>query len=672
MKIQQDLSMSSFDIYAIIKEIKTLENYIINNIYQQEKVFGFKLRRAGSSHILIMEPERRIHLTNISYDWKLTNFIQMIRKHLRGRKLTFISQYMFDRIVEINVDRNYKIILEILPRGNFIITKDNKVLFALKHVHMRDRAIYPGSIFKYPPNSPENPLKVDDSRLIELIKKQKTLFRGLIKLGLGPKYAYEISYRCGISNPEKTKINSCTNETFMNLINCMREIFNEIDKDPKPSVYLKDNVPYAFAPIRLESLVEAENHSPKFFQTFSQALDFYFSNLQVLETPKTSASIMKLEREKLLKRVEAQKRRIIELEEEINRAQKTIEIIYSNYNALEYIIRSIRRAKIELNMNWDEIIKKISKAKKDNKLARLINEIRTDGTIFVRINDHLIELNIRRNLHDIIDDYYSKIKKNREKLKIAREELKKTLLKLENIDEEIRKRVEIDTIIVKIPSKRWYDKFYWFISSNGFLVLGGKDAQTNEILVKKYMSDNDVFLHAEIHGGSVVLVKNFLKRTIPNETLYQAAIYAASYSKAWKMGLHNVDVFYTSPINVTLTPPSGQYLPAGSFIIKKKEYIRNVPLELSIGILLYPAGNTVLFQVISAPTKVIERLTKYYVTITPGTIKKSEIAKMILKKIMSIEKDNPYLLRVINNIKLEKVIDLIPGPSLILEEKRNE
>ncbi len=671
MKIPQDLSMSSFDIYAIIKEIKTLENSFIENIYQREKLFGFKLRKAGSKQILVMEPERRIHLTNISYEWKVTNFIQMIRKHLRGRKISLISQHMFDRIVEISIDPDYMIILEILPRGNFIVVKNNKVLFALKHVHMRDRAIYPGSVFKYPPNSPENPLKINDLKLIELIKSQRTLLRGLSRLGLGPKYAYEISYRCGIANPDKTKTSSCSNEVLMSIIECLKNVFKELENKPMPSVYLKDETPYLYSPIKLTSVIETEGYSIKHFQTLSLALDFYFANLQILESAGPSASAMRVERERLLKRIEAQRKRITELENEINQIQKTIEIIYSNYNILKSIIDSIRKAKIELKLSWDEIINKIVEAKKrNNKLASLIDEIRTDGTILVRINDNVIKLNIHSNLHEIIDSYYSRIKRNRDKVRIAREELQKTLIELDHIDREILKREKINSIIIRLPPKRWYDKFYWFISSNGFLVIGGRDAQTNEIIVKRYMSNNDLFLHAEVHGGSVVLIKNLAKRIIPSETLREAAIYAASYSKAWKMGLHTVDVFYTAPSNVSLTPPSGQYLPTGSFIIKRKEFIRNVPLGLSIGIILYPSGNTVLYQVISAPTNIIKRFTKYYATIIPGTIKKSDTAKMILKKIKSIEENNPYLTRVINSIKLEKIIDLIPGPSSLLEEEK--
>ena len=33
--------------------------------------------------------------------------------------------------------------------------------------------------------------------------------------------------------------------------------------------------------------------------------------------------------------------------------------------------------------------------------------------------------------------------------------------------------------------KEWYDKFLWFFSSEGFLCIAGRDAATNEVVVKK-------------------------------------------------------------------------------------------------------------------------------------------------------------------------------------------
>ncbi len=38
-------------------------------------------------------------------------------------------------------------------------------------------------------------------------------------------------------------------------------------------------------------------------------------------------------------------------------------------------------------------------------------------------------------------------------------------------------------------------------------MLGGRDASQNEELVKKYMGGQDLFVHADVHGASVVIVK---------------------------------------------------------------------------------------------------------------------------------------------------------------------
>lgn len=33
----------------------------------------------------------------------------------------------------------------------------------------------------------------------------------------------------------------------------------------------------------------------------------------------------------------------------------------------------------------------------------------------------------------------------------------------------------------------WFEKFYWFISSENYLVITGRDFQQNEMIVKKYL-----------------------------------------------------------------------------------------------------------------------------------------------------------------------------------------
>ena len=62
-------------------------------------------------------------------------------------------------------------------------------------------------------------------------------------------------------------------------------------------------------------------------------------------------------------------------------------------------------------------------------------------------------------------------------------------------------------ILKKLSTPAWFEKFHWFISSDGYLVVGGRDAQQNEILVKRFMTQHDIFVHADIHGAPCVIIK---------------------------------------------------------------------------------------------------------------------------------------------------------------------
>ena len=90
--------------------------------------------------------------------------------------------------------------------------------------------------------------------------------------------------------------------------------------------------------------------------------------------------------------------------------------------------------------------------------------------------------------------------------------------------------------------KLWYHRFRWFITSDGVVVLGGRDASQNEELVKKYMGGQDLFVHADVHGASVVIVKG------KTEHMDEVAQFAASYSGSWRSGHFSADVYTCSPL----------------------------------------------------------------------------------------------------------------------------
>lgn len=79
----------------------------------------------------------------------------------------------------------------------------------------------------------------------------------------------------------------------------------------------------------------------------------------------------------------------------------------------------------------------------------------------------------------------------------------------------------------------WFERFLWFITSENFLVIGGKDAHQNELLVKKYMDKGDLFLHCELHGAAVCILKNPNRGVISPMAIEEAAGFEVCHSPSW-------------------------------------------------------------------------------------------------------------------------------------------
>lgn len=101
------------------------------------------------------------------------------------------------------------------------------------------------------------------------------------------------------------------------------------------------------------------------------------------------------------------------------------------------------------------------------------------------------------------------------------------------------------------------------------------------------MDPNDLVFHTSFPGSPLAIIKNSDNIQISPLTIDEAAVFVASFSRAWKESWNIVDIFYINPSQVSKTPPSGEYLPKGSFIINgKKTIIKNVKLELGIALKL--------------------------------------------------------------------------------------
>lgn len=79
--------------------------------------------------------------------------------------------------------------------------------------------------------------------------------------------------------------------------------------------------------------------------------------------------------------------------------------------------------------------------------------------------------------------------------------------------------------------------------SHGFLLLIGRTAAENDVLLRRHVRGNDYWLHVRDLPGGYVFVKVPREKSVPLEVLVDAAHLAAWYSKA--KGQPEVDFFYT-------------------------------------------------------------------------------------------------------------------------------
>ena len=119
---------------------------------------------------------------------------------------------------------------------------------------------------------------------------------------------------------------------------------------------------------------------------------------------------------------------------------------------------------------------------------------------------------------------------------------------LDSIKQELAEEGFIKIKRTKQKSKPTKEVFKYFISSDGFEIIVGKNNKQNDQLTTKVASNKDIWLHTKIIPGSHVIIRTE-GRDVPKQTLTEAATIAAYHSKARDSS--NVPVDYTFVKNVS-------------------------------------------------------------------------------------------------------------------------
>ena len=238
-----------------------------------------------------------------------------------------------------------------------------------------------------------------------------------------------------------------------------------------------------------------------------------------------------------------------------------------------------------------------------------------------------IVLDLNKSIEENASNYYEKAKKLKKKILGAEEALKKSQKKLRQLEQK-KEKLDVEEekkTKAKQRKKEWYEKFRWFKTSDNFLVIGGRDATSNEIVIKKHTDKDDLVFHTDMAGSPFFVIKSD-KKKISKSAIKEVADATCTFSRAWKLGLQTSDVFYVTPEQVSRKAKSGEYLTKGAFMIYgKTNYIEN-QVNLAIGITKENA-------IMTGPLEAIKKHCEKHLTLTQGDEKVSSIAKKISHKL---------------------------------------
>lgn len=632
--------MSAVDINVCVEEIQKLVNGKINKIYHSGDEIRIKVH-TGERHDLMLEAGKRIHLTKYIREIRFpSSFAMLLRKHLEGGRIRKIEQYDFDRIVIIEIERGDKktlLIGEFFSKGNVILAyEDYRVIMALKRLRPNQNYTFPETKFT-PYNILENLREIIDTS--EVVKLLAT------KGGLGGLFAEEVCLRAGI-NKHKPADYLDENE-IESLEKAIKETYSPLfEREINPHIVSSNDEDVDVLPFELEFYA---NYDKERFETFNQSLDEFYSR-QMTETELEESTEM----QRLKKRLEQQEEAKKDFEREVDYYKKAGDAFYENYQTIEQIMNAFREARE--NLSWDEIKKTIKEKQNENGLISLVESVNPkENKVTINIDNTKLELPLDKTIPQIADEYYQKSKKIKGKLAGLISAMEKTRKAMQNEDTTVK--TYTDSPMKAVRRREWYERFRWFITSEGFLVIGGRSASMNAEVVSKYLENNDLFFHTQNPGAPVSVLKN--GQEAGDTSFYEAAQFATTYSALWKEGKYSGAAYYVEPEQVKKSAKSGEYLAKGSFLIEGKRNYMDVPVSCAVGVEIKN------LRVLGGPLSAVKTYCDYLVELDIGDKSPNEISIEIASRL--VEKAKEEEKHIVKSIaKPDEVMKFLPpGKSII-------
>ena len=647
-------ALSGLDLAAVVRELRELiKGSRLANIYQlSQNKFLLKLRGRGRTFRLLVELGRCAHLLGegreVSVPERPPPFCMGLRKDLRGLLLADVRQRGLDRLLELvfsGREGAFRLVFELFGQGNLVLVgPDGRIKRVLRPRKMRDRELLPGREFRYPP-SPEldisGPGELDLGRLRGLGSLE--VVRGLARLtGLGGTYAEEVLARAGVE--KAIPCSSLSNEELARVKEALAGLVEQVlEGSLEPRIIASGGRWLDVVPVKLMKYADLEELP---FPTMNEAVEAYFSRLEAEGARESVLRELEEEVRRLEERLRLQEKALARLREEEAKCREAGDIIFARLHELNGLLKALRELRERLG-DWPSVRETLGELRRRGPPFSWLVDLRPgpEGPrVLLAVDGVELALDPRAQAQEAAASYYERAKKARRKAEGAARALEETRRKLEEVRGKLA-RARKEELVLEVPAAReelpapsqppatvrraWYERFRWFRSSDGFLVVAGKDAVTNELLVKRYAEPGDLLLHAELPGAPFVLVKAG-GREVPGSTLEEAAQMAITYSRAWKYGLGAATAICFRPEQAKKVGPHGEKLPKGAFyILGRKEYVRGVRPLLAIGAVRSDGR----FKLTVGPVGAVASRAAAFVLVGPGDTPARELVREAVREL---------------------------------------
>ncbi|MEM3852261.1 MAG: ribosome rescue protein RqcH, partial [Methanomassiliicoccales archaeon] len=531
--LDEKKALTSLDVVSLRKELSVLSGGYLDKAFGEEPLYLRFNTDAGKKEMVLAGGVFLFMTEALEHHEESGKTAQFIRKQMSNARVESVADGGLDRIVRIDFARPEKsaIVFELMGKGNVLVLSEDRILHSRQSLR---RQADKDAEERYSPPA----LKFDlmnssaDAFRREFITSNADVVRTVAtRIGTGGDVAEEVCARASV--PADKKAVDCSPSEIDALREATLELVETVRNRPSCNVYYRDEAAFQFSPVEYTKLNEFK-HERK--NTISECIIEFLQKRRQEETGERRS-------ERQLETIERMK----------NEAEK-IRLFVSSLAA--------EREKLEL---LTDSIKKGSEGPFRYTMGR-------ENKVTIHFDETSISVRYSSNPDSFLSYLFDTAKEAERKVDSA-------VAALETMRSRKEEKRKEGLNLVKREKRFWFETYRWFISSEGCLVLGGRDAKSNERLVQKHMEDGDRYVHADIYGAPSVVVK--WREGASDATLEEACTFAVCFSRAWNAKIGSAAAYWVHPDQVSKTPASGEYLKTGSFVIRgRRNYFPKLKLEL--------------------------------------------------------------------------------------------